>query len=194
LYEYLDLVTDLDNTFEIAYAHGALLLPLANKSDKAIQLLQKGQKAMPESWRMLWQQAFIEYYYLSNAEKAISLYEQCSKMPECPSGALTVANALKRGESRYVIAKNEWSRVFHDKNSSESEKDLAALKFNEMINLIILNKLKREYVEKYGRMPDSLDDIKKEFPETKDDIFVSQFEGVEFLVDKENGYIRASNE
>jgi tetratricopeptide (TPR) repeat protein len=190
LYEYLDLITSLDNAFKAPYIHGALLLPLAGDYKNTIKILEKGMKAHPDYWEIPWNMAFIKYYYLEDYEGAIELYEKCSKIPNCLKGATSIANNLKQKTGRYEIALQEWQRIYEDDSSPESQKDLSKDKIIELTKLIELNKMLKLYKDKYNQSPESIDDLKNEFSKVPEEIFENTYEHNPFVYDSKKDTVK----
>lgn len=213
LYEYLDLITDLDQKFQAPYIHAARFLPLANQTEKAIVLLEKGEKNLPNDWEIPWNKAFLEYYYLDDYEGAIASYEQCLKLPGCLEGAeKTIAN-LRAKIGKYEIALQEWLRIYSDENTDPATRNLAELKIEEAGKLLALNNALKFYEEKNNNnQPASLDDLKtfyqqlpiaqktelstvfmainKQFSNMNANIFLNSFENNPFIYDQEKNLIR----
>lgn len=184
LYEYLDLITDLDPHFAWPYEYGSYLLPLDNRTDKAVELLEKGMKNMPEKWEFVWRLAFIEYYYLEDFPRAIELYNKCSGMNGCLAGAKKTAEKLAFTADKYEVALTEWKRMYEDEKLAPEERELAKLNFIETDRLIVLNKFVKKYAEARGEMPDDLQEIMDSFPELDKEVFESPIEGHYFTYNR----------
>ncbi len=83
LYDFFNGITEIDPLNEEAYLMGARLLSDIYP-EKAIELLIKGEKNLPQSWRISELAGFISYYQLKNRELAAKFYEIASRKPGRP--------------------------------------------------------------------------------------------------------------
>ncbi len=212
LYEYLDLITDLDPYFEGAYLQGSYLLPLANKLEEADLILQKGEENLPHNWQIFWNHGFLKYYYLNDYEGAIFLYEECLKIEGCLKGAERTIINLQAKTGKYEIALQEWLRIYENQETDENTRELAKLKIEETAKIINLNKLANEFVGEINSITDLkkyyenlnpviqkqktspvLIEVLKVFPDMNSDPFYTPFEKNPFYWDQEKKIVRTKN-
>lgn len=126
LYPLLDITTTLDPRFNVAYRFGAIFLTEAypagpGQPDRAIALLQKGFREMPDKWQYLMDIGFVHYWWLHNYEEAASWFRKASEVAGAPwwlkpLAATTLAQGGDRRSSQvlwqqmYDTADNEWLR------------------------------------------------------------------------------------
>jgi hypothetical protein len=95
LYHALDVVTTLDPQY--AYVHdagGTILAEYANRVDLSNQLLEKGLKANPASWRLPFVLGFNHFFHLQNYLKAGEYMGMAAKIPGRPYYVDTLAARL----------------------------------------------------------------------------------------------------
>jgi hypothetical protein len=110
LYPLLDLTTDLDPYFSIAYRFGAIFLgePYPGgpgRPDLAVALLRKGVAAQPDRWQYLMDLGFVYYWHLHDYKTAAATFQRASELPGAPVwlrplAAVTLAEGGHRGASR----------------------------------------------------------------------------------------------
>jgi len=86
LYPLIDITTTLDPRFEIAYRYGAIFLseppPVgAGRPREGIAILERGARALPDSWWLRQDMGFFYYLFLKDAEKASEVLTEASKIP-----------------------------------------------------------------------------------------------------------------
>ena len=101
----LNLTTDLDPRYDVAYRYGAFFLaesPPLGPGDLAgsLALLRKGLVAMPDNWQLLQWSAFCRSFYGGDSAGAADDALLASKIPGAPSfmGALAAAYRRASGD------------------------------------------------------------------------------------------------
>ena len=110
LYPLLDLTTDLDPYFSIAYRFGAIFLgePFPGgpgRPDLAVALLQKGLVAQPDRWQYMMDLGFVYYWHLHDYKAASTTFQRAAELPGAPTwlrplAAVTLAEGGHRNASR----------------------------------------------------------------------------------------------
>lgn len=110
LYPLLDLTTDLDPYFSIAYRFGAIFLgePYPGgpgRPDLAVALLRKGIAAQPDRWQYMMDLGFVYYWHLHDYKTAAATFQRASELTGAPSwlrslAAVTLAEGGHRDASR----------------------------------------------------------------------------------------------
>lgn len=79
LYKMLDAITKLSPNFRIAYAAGGLALTvIISDIDGATQIFDKGVKAFPNDWPILYRAAYHYLYEVNDKEHAARLMKQAA--------------------------------------------------------------------------------------------------------------------
>jgi len=109
----LDLTTTLDPDFMIAYRFGAVFLAMPPRGgpglpERAIALLEKGERAHPDRWQFAHDIGFIHFWYDGDSAAAAAAFERAASRPRAPSwlgplAATTRAQAGDRGAARRML-------------------------------------------------------------------------------------------
>jgi hypothetical protein len=115
LYPLLDLTTDLDPYFSLAYRFGAIFLSEPypggpGRPDQAIALLEKGIAAQPEKWQYLHDIAFVHYWQLHDPKAASDWFLRASRLPDAPEWLQPVAAAMLSQRDR-PSARFLWQQI-----------------------------------------------------------------------------------
>lgn len=80
VYKMIDLVTDLDPTFRVAFEVGGTFLSVAvDDREGASLILKKGTKAFPEDWKILFASAYNELFEMRRPEQAAQLLHRAAQ-------------------------------------------------------------------------------------------------------------------
>ena len=136
LYHMCDVTTDLDPHFEEPYTFGAFVLVSEGRQPQAgMDLLAKGRRMNPESWKVFFESGFIEYIAWQNIPKAAHYFTRASRMPGAPEYADRFAAwvAYRAGDLRTSIvlwkelAEHSKSEVIRKKAQKQVEELTAKL-------------------------------------------------------------------
>jgi len=88
LYHMCDITTDLDPHFEEPYIFGSfVLISEGRQPGPGMDLLRKGRRMNPESWRLFFESGFVEYIAWEDTHKAARYFSRASRMPGAPEYA-----------------------------------------------------------------------------------------------------------
>ena len=88
LYHMCDITTDLDPHFEEPYLFGSfVLISEARQPKPGMDLLRKGRRMNPDSWKLFFESGFVEYIAWEDTHKAARYFTRASRMPEAPEYA-----------------------------------------------------------------------------------------------------------
>jgi hypothetical protein len=113
----VDITTTLDPRLEIAYRYGAIFLsePLpvgAGRPREGIELLGKGTRNLPMSWRLRQDYAFFHHVFLGETEKAAAILDEAASLPGAAFWLRTLAaDLLAKGGSRQA-ARRMWQQMY----------------------------------------------------------------------------------
>lgn len=112
LYPLLDLVTELDPRFRVAYRFGAMFLTEAYPSgpgrpDLAVQLLQRAIERDDGRWEYFQDIGFVYYWWLRDFQTAADWFRKAARQPGAPTwleplAATTLAQGGDRESSRFL--------------------------------------------------------------------------------------------
>ena len=157
-----DLVTDLDPRADYVYRFAGMILPWeANQASEGIRLLEKGTRALPNSWLLEFWLGFTYYFFGSDYDQAINHLQRAAELPGADpvTGRLAAALYQHRYGPEMTLrflaqmertANNEQMREVIRRNAREAQ--LAA-------DLDDLNAAVRAYRERFNRTPTSLSEL-----------------------------------
>jgi hypothetical protein len=164
----VEITTTLDPRLEIAYRYGAVFLSEpppngAGRPDEGIEVLEKGTRAMPESWRLRQHLGFFHFLYLGDAQRAAAVLEEAAELPGAAFWLRTLAAVLlARGGDR-AASREMWQRMYE-----QAEEGI--LRENARVQLAVLDSRDRadrltalvdEYARRHGRAPDALEELRR---------------------------------
>lgn len=128
----LDHATTLDPQFMAAYEFGAVVLPSIDR-DAAINLVQKGIRANPGSWRLYHQLGYI-YWQAGRYSDASEAYAEGARLPGAPAWMGAMAAQMNvQGGSREVA--REMYRRIYDESADEQVRSLALKRLAQIDSL-----------------------------------------------------------
>lgn len=106
LYQMLDAVTNLSPNFRIPYAAGALALTIIiTDVDGATKIFDKGVKAFPNDWPILYRAAYHYMYEVKDNKRAAELLIQAGKNG-APPWVFTLAGRLYSDAGNLELAES----------------------------------------------------------------------------------------
>jgi hypothetical protein len=158
------VVTTLDHQYSYAYdAGGTILAELAHRVDWSNQLLEKGSKANPTSWRIPFVLGFNHFFHLHDYVKAAEYMGQAAKIPGRPLYVDTLAARL------YVEGGSPTLALSYLESMIEQTKDPALReiygeRYKEVVivrDLDVLSRAIERYRAQVGTIPQRLADLVK---------------------------------
>lgn len=166
LYPMLELVTELDPRFRVAYRFGAIFLSEPYPSgpgrpDLAIALLQGGLERDPNRWEYARDIGFVYAWTYRDYRKAADWFQKASEMPNAPIWLKsTAAMTLTRGGDREA-ARALWRELYDtaeaDALRNAAESRLAQLDALDQIDQ--LNAIVKRYKANAGRFPANWEEL-----------------------------------
>ncbi len=90
-----ELVTDLDPNAKHVYRFAGLILPWeVGDVDGGIRILEKGVKALPNSWELAYYLGFNYFFFQNDAEKAAEHFQRAAKLPDAHHSVSRLAAVL----------------------------------------------------------------------------------------------------
>jgi hypothetical protein len=110
---FLEAVNTLDPRYEHAYVLGAFVLATdANDLDAALALLRRGSRALPESYRIPFEMAFLTYVMGGDADAAARYFGFAALKPGGRERALRFQAFLNRKLGRLETAWALWNDLY----------------------------------------------------------------------------------
>jgi len=155
----LENTTTLDPDFEYPYIFSSLILPGEGHLEKAQEIAEKGIKNAPDSWQIPYYAGLSIYQIqLKDYTKAAELVELASKRPNAPESLPYIANILLSRTNEKVKAYYSWKVIAESaKNKYSQERAKTFIEHYEII--FYLEKLTKDYKTKYGKFPNTLQDL-----------------------------------
>ena len=125
LYNYIDLITELDPYFFFPYNFAGLFLATKlGEFDRAIEILEKGERTFPQSWRLSYIKGFTYFFYKDNVDKALVFLQEASQKPECPFFVANLAYAIMNKVGKKDLAIGFLTTLKGKKAESEWNKEI----------------------------------------------------------------------
>ncbi|MDB5096091.1 MAG: hypothetical protein JWM80_512 [Cyanobacteria bacterium RYN_339] len=106
------LITDLDQRFWFAYWLGGWALADNHEGEKAIALLEKGEKLNPDDYNYAYLQGFIHFLERKDYPAAYQAFERATRHPDAPRFAKTMAARMLQKEGLDQQALQIWRGIY----------------------------------------------------------------------------------
>ncbi|NIP38417.1 MAG: hypothetical protein GWM89_05045 [Candidatus Dadabacteria bacterium] len=166
LYQYFDIITDLDPKFVNAYRFGGSFLaerpPIGfYEVELGTKLFEKGRKNNPDNFRLIIEEAFVYYIYTNDYEKASELFNLASEKvsSEVRRSSLKGMAALSLSKSGNLELSEKIWKYIYNTTTNEARKEFALNNIKELRTLQIENKLSaalKQYYADNNKIPGSL--------------------------------------
>jgi tetratricopeptide (TPR) repeat protein len=160
-YGIMDLITDLDPKYYIAYLFSGMgLIHRFSDVHRAKPILEKGMKVFPESWELPFWLGYDYYAYFHDYDVAAEYLWLASQKPKAPRGYRAILHQVLREEGAY-----EKALYILEKMVEETENTARKMAYEKRVvqlkNLIFLESSVSRYRESRGAYPEQLRDIVK---------------------------------
>jgi hypothetical protein len=162
----VDITTTLDPRLEIAYRYGAVFLsegwPVgAGRPQEGIELLERGVKNLPSSWRLRQDYGFFCELYLHDARRAAAILDEAADLPGAAFWLRTLAaDLLAKGGGR-AEARRMWQQMYEQAEEGVI-KENARLRIAILDSLDVADRLSAaaaEFQRRSGRLPARLGEL-----------------------------------
>ena len=132
LFQMLDVITDLDPKFRVAYSAGGLALTvIISDVTGASRIFDKGVQAFPKNWPLLYRAAYHALYEERNFVKAADLMKQAGQNGG-PDWVFELAGRLYTQSGQRELAERMLSEM-DSSNLDEEMKEKMRQRFQEKI-------------------------------------------------------------
>ncbi len=161
----IEITTTLDPRLELAYRYGAVFLsegfPIgAGQPEAGKEILEKGVRANPDSWRLRWDLGAHWFFFMKNPKQAADVLRQARKhVPSAPFWLESLAARFLEGDDR-SSAREIWRHQY--------ETGEGVIRENALYNLQVLDALDirdayraaiARFRAAHGRPPESLGEL-----------------------------------
>ena len=163
----IDITTTLDPRLEIAYRYGAIFLSEppptgAGRPREGIEVLEKGVRNIPQSWRLRQDLGFFHYIYLHDAEGAAAILDEAAEVPGAAFWLrMLAADLLAKGGER-ANSRRMWQQMY-DQAEPGIIKENAALRLHILDSRDLADRLTAlvaEFERRTGRRPARLSELR----------------------------------
>jgi hypothetical protein len=164
----VDIATTLDPRLEIAYRYGAIFLcepfPVgAGRAREGIELLEKGVRNLPGSWRLRQDLGFFLHLFLGDTERAAAVLNEAAGLPGAAFWLrMMAADLVMKGGSR-ADARRMWQQM-HEQAEEGIIKQNARLRLEILDSLDAADRLAglvAELARRRGRRPARLAELRE---------------------------------
>ncbi len=167
LWPLLDITTTLDPQLLVAYRFGAIFLseqPPAGpgRADLAVDLVKRGIAENPDEWRLYEDLGFLYSIHLKDYQKAADAYLQGSKNPKAQIWMKVMAARVAQTGNDSETSRLIWAEVY-----ATTKDELIRRRALQHIHALdaerglkILNQASEEYWRKFGRFPESVQQLR----------------------------------
>ncbi len=160
LFQLIDLVTDMDPTFEYAYEVGGIVLSVyTGRIEESIRILEKGYRQDLGYWEIPFFLGFNYFYYLGEYEKAARYLTEASKLPRSPAYLPKLAAKLyaKAGDPDTAI--EFLIQVYRSTDDERMKREIEERIKEVMVerDIQFLKRAVEVYRDRFGEYPDGLD-------------------------------------
>lgn len=195
LFPLLNLVTELDPHFKVAYRFGALFLSEPapggpGQTDRAVELLQRGIERDSGRWEYFYDIGFVYYWWERDYKKAAEWFLRGAERPKAaewlkPLAATTLATGGSRDTSRQM-----WTQLLNsDMTFIHGQAELRLKQLDAMDAIADLTPILQRFIDREHRTPRSWQEFAQveHLPGVPTDPT-----GVPFVFDPKVGYIEIS--
>jgi hypothetical protein len=164
----IDITTTLDPRLDIAYRYGAVFLseppPFgAGRPQEGIEILEKGVRAQPNSWRLRQDLGFFHYLYLHDAATASKVLSEAAEIPGAAYWLKTLAADILAESGDRQNSRRMWKQMYEQSEEgvikANARSRLLSLDAEDLAEA--LSTRVTAYESLHGEKPRSLDDLRK---------------------------------
>lgn len=188
-----NLVTDLDPRADYVYRFGGMILPWeAHQVDAGIEMLEKGVRALPDSWMLHYWLGFSYYFFRADYDGALAHLERSAQLPGVHPTSAALAASLRAQQYGPETALTFLQEIARDTDSAQM-REVARGQMREAqlaIDLARVTAAVAAYRERTGALPASVQSLVEAhlLPAIPQDPFGGTYE-----IDAQTGAVRSSS-
>ncbi|WP_375761258.1 tetratricopeptide repeat protein [Corallococcus exercitus] len=164
IYDYADLVTDLDPTFWQAYFYAGITIPVhLGKGEylnveESSAILRKGLQHLPGNQRLAFQLAYNLMFFEKKYKDAADIIQELAQRPDAPAWYSALATRLY-AQSGDFDSSLSLSMALRDGAEDDETREFYARRVQEILQERLLRTIDAaitRYREREGRLPDDL--------------------------------------
>jgi hypothetical protein len=161
----ITITTTLDPRFELAYRYGSIFLAEpaptgAGRPRAAVELLERGVRALPDSWRIRQDLGFFHFVFLGEAQQAARVLLEAAEIPGAPFWLRTVAADFLRSGGDREASRSVWRHLAEETDGQMRENALFNLQRLDALDAQdLLQQSVEAYTRRFGRRPQALRDL-----------------------------------
>lgn len=157
-----DLVTDLDPRAEHVYRFAGLILPWeAGEVDAGIRMLEKGARAIPESWGLAYYLGFTYFFFKNDVERAAAHLQRAVHLPGVHPGVAQLATLITT-EASGPHAAMAFLRDLEQNAESQQVRSVIQRNMQEAAAAATIDQVDRQieaFTAAHGRPPQALKEL-----------------------------------
>lgn len=161
IYQYTDIVTDVDPRYAAPYLIGNFWLVGWDRVAEANKLLEKGRKRFPETYKFPYYLGLNYFLWLHDRAKAIEYFSEAAKLRETPeSWKRSVGRALDRPDDPEA-AFELFLAFYTDAGNREEKQAMEPLVVHGLFYQLVtaVNGASEKFTEAHGRPPHTLEEL-----------------------------------
>lgn len=167
VYDYADLITDLDPHFRHAYLFGGITIPVHmgkgtyRNAEESTALLRKGVKALPDDRAIAFQLAYNLMFFDQKYREAADIIQELSKRPDAPPWYSALATRLY-AQSGDFDSSLSLSMALRDGAEDPETREFYEHRVREILQERMLRTVDAaiaRYRARQGQLPDQLSDL-----------------------------------
>lgn len=161
IYEYTDIVTDVDPRYAAPYLIGNFWLVGWDRVEQANKLLEKGRQRFPETYKFPYYLGLNHFLWLHDRAKAIEYFSDAAKLHGTPeSWKTSVGRALDKPDDPEA-AFELFLAFYTDATNREEKKAMEPLVVHGLFYQLVtaVNEAARKFTGAHGRPPSDLDEL-----------------------------------
>jgi len=154
-----NLVTDLDPRADYVYRFGGMILPWeAHEADAGIALLEKGVRALPNSWMLHYWLGFSYYFFKADQGRALTHLERSAQLPGAHANAAALVASLRAQQYGPATALAFLAEIARDTDNEQMREVVhGQMQAAQLaVDIDLLTDAVATYRAQTGRFPESL--------------------------------------
>lgn len=159
----LDITTTLDPHLIVAYRFGSTFLAQkppdgAGEPEKAVELVERGIRANPDTWQLYYELGFLKYMELHDPAGAAEAFQRGAQVPNAHPFLRILAAAMAQHAGERQMARALWMTTYQTTDDAmirdNAVKHLRALDVDDEVDQV--QKIVNQFKQRTGTVPTSM--------------------------------------